>query len=164
MPFGNIFKELLTLLGVSIATALVINFFSPAGIAVFGNWDTTAGVVSAKPKGYQDTVSAEINDVESAKAIFDQGGAVFIDARSEASFLQGHVADAVSLPVGQFFEKIQMLLNRYEPSTTMVTYCSGRTCDDSHKLARLLTDVGYLNVRIFIDGYPAWVESGYPSE
>ncbi len=164
MPFGNIYKEILILLGVSIATALAVNYLSPKGIAVFGNWDTTAGVVSARPKGYQDALFEEISDAESAKAISDQGDAVFIDARSEVSFLQGHITGAVSLPVGQFSEKIQMLLNTYEPSTPMITYCSGRTCDDSHKLAQLLATVGYLNVRIFIDGYPAWEESGYPSE
>lgn len=161
---GNIYKEILILLGVSIATALVVNGLSPKGIAAFGNWDTTVGVVSARPKGYQDALFEEIRDVESAKAIFDQGEAVFIDARSEAFFLEGHIAGAVSLPVGQLSEKIQMLLNTYEPSTPMITYCSGRTCDESHKLAQLLATVGYLNVRIFIDGYPAWEESGYPSE
>lgn len=163
-PLGNIYKEILILLGVSIATALVVNGLSPKGIAAFGNWDTTVGVVSARPKGYQDALFEEIRDVESAKAIFDQGEAVFIDARSEAFFLEGHIAGAVSLPVGQLSEKIQMLLNTYEPSTPMITYCSGRTCDESHKLAQLLATVGYLNVRIFIDGYPAWEESGYPSE
>lgn len=161
---GNIYKEILILLGVAIATALVVNGLSPKGIAAFGNWDTTVGVVSARPKGYQDALFEEIRDVESAKAIFDQGEAVFIDARSEAFFLEGHIAGAVSLPVGQLSEKIQMLLNTYEPSTPMITYCSGRTCDESHKLAQLLATVGYLNVRIFIDGYPAWEESGYPSE
>jgi len=163
-PLGNIYKEILILLGVSIATALVVNDLSPKGIAAFGNWDTAVGVVSARPKGYQDALFEEISDVESAKAIYDKGEAVFIDARSEASFLKGHIAGAVSLPVGQLSEKIQMLLNTYEPSTPMITYCSGRTCDESHKLAQLLATVGYLNVRIFIDGYPAWEESGYPSE
>ena len=84
-PLGNIYKEILILLGVSIATALVVNDLSPKGIAVFGNWDTTAGVISARPKGYQEALFEEISDVESAKAISDQGEAVFIDARSEAS-------------------------------------------------------------------------------
>lgn len=164
MRNGNIFKELLILVGVSVAAALVVNSLSPKGIALLGNWDTSAGVVTAKPKANQDSIFNEIGDVESAKAIYDQGGAVFIDARSEGSFLNGHIAGSVSLPLGQFSEKIQLLLNTYDPSTLLITYCSGRTCQDSHQLARLLATVGYLNVRIFIDGYPAWKESGYPSE
>jgi rhodanese-related sulfurtransferase len=163
-PLGNIWKEILILLGVSIAIALLVNALSPSGIAVFGNWDTTAGVLSAKPKGYQDTLFEEISDVASAKVIFDRGDAIFIDARSEESFLMGHIAGAASLPIGKFAEKMPMLLDRYEPSTLMITYCSGRTCDDSHKLAQLLATIGYLNVRIFIDGYPAWEEKGFPSE
>ena len=46
----------------------------------------------------------------------------------------------------------------------MITYCSGRTCEDSHNLARLLSEVGFTDVRVFIDGFPGWEAEGYPVE
>lgn len=164
MPDRTLFKELLILLGVSVAVALIVNHLSPKGIPLLGNWDPSAGVVSAKSKGEEGANFSIIKDVAIAKQIFDQGKAVFVDARSEVSFEQGHIAGAVSLPVGRFQEKIQSFSELREPSTPIVTYCSGRTCEDSHTLAGLLAMYGYLDIRIFIDGYPAWKEKGYPSE
>jgi rhodanese-related sulfurtransferase len=64
----------------------------------------------------------------------------------------------------QFEERIESFLNRYPAEQTIVTYCSGRTCEDSHDLAQSLSDVGFTNVRIFIDGFPGWEAEGYPIE
>ncbi len=164
MPKRNLLKELLILVAVSVSAALYVNTMSPKGIPLFGNWDPSTGIVSAHSQGPDDTMFGEINDVETAKQIFDQGSAVFVDARSKDSFDQGHIAGAVSLPLGRFPEKIQAFRERFEPSAAIVTYCSGRTCLDSHQLARLLAMEGYLDIRIFADGYPAWKEKGYPSE
>ncbi len=163
MPDRTLLKELLILVGVSFSVALVVNHISPRGIPLFGNWDSSAGIVSANSTN-EDSLFSEIRDIETAKQIFDQGNAVFVDARSEESFNQGHIAGAVSLPVGRFQEKIQSFRELYVPSTPLVTYCSGRACQDSHELARFLEVVGYSDIRIFIDGYPAWKDKGYPSE
>ena len=164
MPDRNLFKELLILVGVSFSVALCINYVSPKGIPLFGTRDPATGIVSADTRGDQDSLFNNIDRIETAKQIFDQGNAVFVDARSEESFNQGHIAGAVSLPLGRFQEKIQMFHERYGSSTPVVTYCSGRSCQDSHQLARLLAMNGYLDIRVFIDGYPAWKEKGYPSE
>jgi len=45
-----------------------------------------------------------------------------------------------------------------------VTYCSGRTCEDSHNLGRFLSEAGYTDVRIFIDGFSGWQAEGNPIE
>ena len=55
-------------------------------------------------------------------------------------------------------------MNQYPLEQPIVTYCSGRTCEDSHQLAWLLIDVGFSEVRIFIDGFPGWQAEGYPIE
>ncbi len=60
--------------------------------------------------------------------------------------------------------KIGDFLNKYPPDWPIVTYCSGRTCDDSHHLAEMLIELGYLHVSILIDGYPAWLKEGFPIE
>ena len=43
-------KEVGIILGVAIVAALTANYFSPAGIALVGQWDTSQGVITAKGK------------------------------------------------------------------------------------------------------------------
>ncbi|MBU0987957.1 MAG: rhodanese-like domain-containing protein [Proteobacteria bacterium] len=164
MPYRDIIIELVILLSLSILTAFAVNYFSPRGIALFGEWDTSEGVISAKSK--KDVISheLEINTVLSAKKTYDGGKAVFVDARSQETFEEGHIKGAVSLPVGRFDEYFDKFKKTYPISSYIVTYCSGRECNDSHKLAQFLLAEGYLNISVFIDGYPAWEDAGYPIE
>ena len=151
-------KEIIILVGASVILALVVNTLSPRGISLVGQWDTinldgnTAGQLKI------------IDSVAWAKSIFDKGDALFVDARSQNDYDNGHVPGAVSLPVGQFETGIELFLNRYPPEQPIVTYCTGRTCEDSHDLAQALSDVGFTNVRIFIDGFPGWEAEGHPIE
>ena len=152
------------LVAVSVVLALMVNTFSPRGIAIVGQWDIAKGVITASPGGAEEGKPTEIDSVAQAKYIFDKDEVLFVDARSQNDYENGHIPGAVSLPVGQFEERIESFLNRYPAEQTIVTYCSGRTCEDSHDLAQSLSDVGFTNVRIFIDGFPGWEAEGYPIE
>ena len=157
-------KELMIIIGISVLFGFAVNTFSPKGIALFGNWDTSKGVISAKSKGDENYFFEEIEEIQAAKEIFDHGEALFLDARHPDAYHEGHIPGAVSLPVGRFDELIEGVRGRYPTSTSIITYCSGRECEDSHNLARLLFMEGYAHIRIFIDGYPGWEEMGYPHE
>jgi rhodanese-related sulfurtransferase len=98
------------------------------------------------------------------KEIYDSGKVVFVDARSLDTFENGHIKGAESLPFGQFDNFIGVFKEKYPVDTVIVTYCSGRTCDDSHRLEQLLFDNGYVYVSVFIDGYTAWEAEGYAIE
>ncbi len=104
----------------------------------------------------------EIDDVSHAKALYDTGNVLFVDARSFEDFNNGHVKNAVSLPIGHFDEQIDDFLERYDLDRPIITYCAGRTCEDSHHLARLLMERGYMNISVMIDGFPVWEAEGYP--
>jgi rhodanese-related sulfurtransferase len=164
MQWSKILKQMIFLLGISVISAFTINFFSPAGIALVGQWDESLGVVTAKTNN--DTFIDEfvIEDAENAKQIYDSDRAVFVDSRSHENYQDGHIKGAASLPVGQFDEIIEAFEEKYPTDTFIVAYCSGRTCNDSHKLAQLLLDYGYMSVSVFIDGYPGWKAKGYPIE
>ena len=164
MAIKKTIQEIITLLGVSLILALVVNTFSPRGIALVGQWDIAQGVVTASPAAGATGQPQEIDSIALAKAIFDEGEVLFVDARSQKDYANGHIPGAISLPVGQFEERIASFLNRYPLEQPIVTYCSGRTCEDSHDLARFLSDIGFTNVRIFIDGFPGWKAEGYPVE
>jgi len=157
-------KEIVILVGVSVTLAFMVNFLSPRGIALLGQWDTAKGVITADPIGVAAGGLEEIDSVALAREIFDRGDVLFVDARSSDNYDDGHISGAISLPVGQFDERIESFLNRYSSDQPMVTYCSGRTCEDSHNLTQFLSDAGYTNVRIFIDGFPGWEAEGYPIE
>ena len=164
MNYKELVNQTVILLGVSVILAFIVNYFSPAGIALVGQWDTSAGVISAKAKNDTISVGLEIEDVILAKQIFDSGNVLFIDARTREDYDDGHIPGAVSLPVGQFDEHIDAFLDQHEIDQSIVTYCSGRTCGDSHNLAQLLIDFGYSDVKVFIDGFPGWEAEGYPVE
>jgi rhodanese-related sulfurtransferase len=157
-------KEIIILAGVSVILAVAVNYFSPRGIAPVGQWDIAKGLISANPGGAAEENPAEIDSVARAKEIFDSGDVLFVDARSQENYEAGHIPGAVSLPVGRFDERIESFLNQYPPEQPILTYCSGRICEDSHNLALLLTGAGYSRVRIFIDGFPGWQAEGYPVE
>ena len=164
MVFRKTIQEIIILVSISVTLAMVVNLLSPKGIALVGQWDTAKGVITASPTGPQEWRPEEINSVARAKEIFDNGNVLFVDARSHDNYEDGHVPGAVSFPVGQFDEQIESFLNRHSPDTRIVTYCSGRTCEDSHNLAQLLSDVGFTHVSVFIDGFPGWEAQGFPIE
>lgn len=160
--FRSIIKELSLLLFAAVAMALVVNSMSPRGIPLVGEWDPGVGVVSA---GGGDTLvdhDLEIGSIQQVKNLYDTGSHLFVDARSADDFEQEHIAGAVSFPVREFDTAIDGFIARYDPSTPIITYCSGRECTDSHELAQMLMDVGYASVKVFTDGFPAWKSGGLP--
>ena len=157
-------KEISILVGAAIIAAFAVNYFSPARIALVGQWDTAKGVISANEKNDIVLDDLEIGDVTLAKKLYDSQKFVFVDARSRDDYDQGHIKGAVSLPVGQFDEKIEAFFDQYPPEKAIVTYCSGRTCVDSHELAQFLLEFGYTQVNVFIDGFPGWTAEGHPIE
>lgn len=157
-------KELGILLSISVVAAILVNNFSPVGIALVGQWETSHGTVTAKAKNDVVYDDLEIGDATIAKRLYDSGNALFVDARSREDYEYGHIKGAISLPVKEFDAFIDGFLEFYSLDRPIITYCSGRTCEDSHHLAQLLIYRGYENVSVFIDGFPGWEAEGYPIE
>jgi rhodanese-related sulfurtransferase len=164
MQFRDLAKESVIFLASAIVVAFAVNAVSPNGIAFFGDWDPSQGVVTARPKGDVVDRELEIEDIRKAKEIYDQGIALFVDARPHTRFEQGHIKGAVGLPVRRFFEDIDDFRDQYPLTTWIVTYCSGRECDESHELAQYLLEEGYERVNVFIDGYAGWEDMAFPVE
>jgi len=153
-------KGLILLLVFSPIFAFGVNFFSPRGIALVGQWDESAGVVTAKGRGEVILKDLEIDDIKYALKVYNTQKVIFVDARFPEDFADGHIKGALSLPVNHFDERINGFKNIHSFHEAIVTYCSGRACTDSHKLAQLLIQEGYENVAVFIDGYLGWKEEG----
>ena len=164
ITFSRVVKESIILISAAVILAFGFNAFSSKGIALFGEWDKKQGVVTPKSKNDVVDHDLEIESVQAAKRIFDTGNAAFVDARSEDQYREGHIKGAVMLPVNEFDNLIGDFQEQYPEDTFIVTYCSGRECEDSHRLAQYLFESGYWNVSVFIDGLPAWKSEGYPIE
>lgn len=155
-------REIIFILGAAILIAFIVNSLSPNGIALIGSWDIDDGVISARSKADVVVHDIEIQTVIEAKGIYDSKQAIFIDARDSSVYEKGFIKGAVSLSIYDYDKLIEAFIARYPLEQKLVTYCSGRECDESHKLATFLKAEGYTDIRVFIDGFPAWEQDGLP--
>ena len=150
------------ILAVSFFIALLINFISPNGISTVGQWDTEKGVITANPRDKTKEGPEEIDHISQVIPIYNSKEALFVDARDRNSYRNGHIKGAVSLPIRDYDNAILSFFETYDSTQKIVTYCSGRECEDSHFLAENLYSDGYTNISVFIDGFEVWEKNGMP--
>lgn len=159
--------EALVLAVLSVAAALLINGVSPHGLSLVRPPAAAPAETSADTTG--ETASSDaIVDVATAESLLENGGAVFVDARSRDNYRQGHIPGAVSLPAygadddGE--DPFLMFMEQYPSDTAIVAYCSSVHCSDSHVLAEALVEAGYTAVYVFTGGMETWQEKGLALE
>jgi len=92
------------------------------------------------------------------------GKALFLDARDPGSFQAGHLPGALSVPPSEaegFSEEIRGLA---QAGMIPIAYCDGVDCPLSAELARRLQEMGVEGVRVLVNGWSRWRDSGYPVE
>jgi 3-mercaptopyruvate sulfurtransferase SseA len=102
--------------------------------------------------------------LEEAEPLFFSQQAIFIDARSDADFRAGHIQGALNLPWNEFDIRFQQVMTGISHESTIVTYCDGEACGLSHELAVALLGKGYPNVRVLLNGWTIWQQSGLPTD
>jgi ArsR family transcriptional regulator len=85
------------------------------------------------------------------------GAATVIDVRPEDEFQQGHLPDALNIPLAQLERRLAELPADRE----IVAYCRGPWCVLSFEAVALLRQRGY-RVRRLEDGFPEWKMAGLP--
>jgi rhodanese-related sulfurtransferase len=87
---------------------------------------------------------------------------VLVDALSPMSYAMSHLPGAISMPP----ERVDELAPRRIPdrSSEVVVYCADVTCDSSVTVANRLVELGYRNVRHYVEGKRDWVQAGLPLE
>ena len=83
---------------------------------------------------------------------------VVLDVREANEYQQGHLANAVHIPLGQLSKRIQEL-EKFR-NQTLVTYC--RTGNRSNSAARLLRKQGFSSVFNLAGGIVAWQNANLP--
>ena len=102
--------------------------------------------------------------VEAAIVRFNQGDALFADARAAADFSAGHIAGAVNLPALQPDQWMDHFFSNVDPQQTVITYCAGPDCTLGKQLARTLTEAGFEQVFYMVDGWGQWTSRNLPIE
>lgn len=84
------------------------------------------------------------------------GSILWVDARSEEAFTEGHVPGAVRLTDTEWDDLFGDFLAVWELDARIVVYCSER-CDRSEPVRlRLMEDLQIEQVYLLRGGYPAW--------
>ncbi len=86
---------------------------------------------------------------------------VLIDVLGEDHFEEGHIPDAVNIPLDQLGAEA---LNRFDKDQDLVVYCASESCQASPKAAEKLEELGFSNVTDFEAGIKGWEEGGHEVE
>jgi rhodanese-related sulfurtransferase len=99
-----------------------------------------------------------------AYARFQQGQALFIDARPADEFAELHVPKSLNITPNMveagLAEKVADLARDRE----IVVYCGQVSCDLALKVAEKLQALGFTRVTAYVGGFRAWDEAGYPAD
>lgn len=115
---------------------------------------TTLEPISSEP------VLVAVN-LDQAKQLYDEG-VIFVDARPDEYFVQGHVAGAWKS--GIFMELAFNLEEKQGKQAPIVIYCSDDGCGDSEEVAYDLQSQGFTRIYVFKGGWQEWNQAGYPTE
>jgi rhodanese-related sulfurtransferase len=97
------------------------------------------------------------------KAALESGTPVaLLEALPEKYYRHGHLPGARSFPHDRAHELGAELPS--EKNAAIVVYCASATCLNSHQVARTLTELGYTDVRVYVEGKADWQAAGLPLE
>lgn len=137
--------QALGIMAVTFTLAMVVNVLRSDGLPLFQGptVSTTAQNLS------------EIALDESAK-LFAANRAIFVDARSQFEYEQGHIQGAVLLPPEDFLSRFHTLQTSLRSQSTIIVYCDGEACRLSHETAEKLKAQGLTQVRVLQNGWSLW--------
>lgn len=143
------------LIVMAILIALLVNHMRKDRIALVGDWSEQAR--------FSDSAGQSmVIGLEEARRLFEQDAVIFLDARPQYQYAEGHIQGALCIPWQEVDHYFMEIADRLEPSRTIITYCDGETCDLSHELAVFLKEMGFEDVRVLVNGWTVWLQAGLP--
>ena len=134
------------------------------GVGVAYTWFTHQGFFTkVQPGPSPSNSNLEMISLATAKEHFESGNALFVDARHEYDFQQGHIRGAVNIPLKDIDVQIARL-GKISKDKFLIVYCDGAECNSSIELSVKLTESGFTNVKIFFGGWQEWISAKLPDE
>jgi rhodanese-related sulfurtransferase len=97
---------------------------------------------------------------------YEQGSVVFVDARNDLNYQQGHIPGAVQFDHYRAEHYLATVLPVCQAAEQVVVYCTGGDCEDSEFAAIFLRQAGVLPEKLFVyaGGMTEWTANGLPVE
>ncbi len=148
----------------SFLIGLMVNFFSPKGIALKGQWDKEKGVIFARGKDQNILPQLDLINPLEVKKIVAASSMTIVDVRPDFAYEEGHIPGAVSYPLKDFDNILKRFTATYQKDTPLLLYCASFACTDAHHAASILVEKGFSKVRVFTGGFQEWQEMGFSVE
>ncbi len=140
-------------------------YYALAGKRVLELWFALRGVAQDHVDGLQQLAEQYVGDRSRLQTMtrdelrrrLRAGDVVVLDVRARAEYAAGHIAGAVSVPVGE----LRSRLGEIPVGAHVVAYCRGPYCVYADDAVRLLVRSGRDAVRLE-DGFPEWAAEGLP--
>lgn len=143
-----------------LVAAIIAVFFLPGQVLAQAKWaDIPEEFMALREQSVQKVKRIPMDDFK--KAVENQSGDfLLIDVRPEASYDQGHLPGAVSMPRGLL--ELRMMKAGKDKAIPIYVYClSGLWTPITQDT---LQQMGYTNVVGMEEGFKDWVKTGYPVE
>ena len=97
---------------------------------------------------------------------FEQGLVVFVDAREDGYYQQGHIPNAYQLDYYRPEKYLATVLPVSQMAEQIVVYCNGGNCEDSEFAALFLLSAGIPKEKLLVygGGMTEWETNGLPVE
>ena len=160
MNFNSPKYQVYALITISVIISLALNVIRSNPVSIIAqdlkkidNIDELAN--SNEPSGIVEI------DIEIAKDLYEKG-TLFIDARAEENFNDGHIPGAIcSDELDVLIDKIYSFDNLEK---AFVVYCSDDDCGSSEELSYQLYDQGFESIYLFKGGWKQWIENNLPAK
>lgn len=151
-----IIKQAVYIIISSFVVGVLFNFLRPAGIPII------AKQINGFSNNFQiDEFIIEIINLEIAKKFF-YDNVLFIDARDNTSYMEGHITGAIS-PINHN-EMVDIIFNNHGFNEPFVIYCDNEECGFSEDLAYQLQAEGFSKIYVFSGGWNQWLVAKLPVE
>jgi rhodanese-related sulfurtransferase len=133
---------------------------------VYPSWPSRS-IAAEKPQTFRHTfaVATAVDHIsrENLQQKIESGDDfVLVDALSPMSYATSHLPGAINLPPESVDGRAQRRIP--DRTTEVIVYCSDAACDSSILVANRLVELGYENVRHYVEGKNDWVAAGLPLE
>ncbi len=148
MKIKQLILEIAGILFLSVVSGLIFNALSANGISL---------LYHTPQINNRDNISAE-----QAYKLYNEGRALFIDARYREEYVQKRIEKSINLPASYSIDQISTHLDDYDKEQIIVVYCSAPSCTYSTRVAGICRFLKYSNVFVFGGGIEDWETNGYP--
>lgn len=107
----------------------------------------------------------EVVDFEYTKKMIGKGTrkgakALLIDARPNAKYLKGTIPSSMNIPDTKF-DMYYGQIAKMDKKKEVIVFCGGWKCGKSPKVASMLQEKGFTNVKLYQAGEPEWKKRSY---